>query len=159
MSVLGRWRGREALLIGLTASARGLVVASGSVQGIGVSAEVMKCRRPGEKVWLVRLLCSDHAQPRTEFMTVLALQCVAPGDWLSSVWTMTLSTCRRSCEARPAAARRAAPQRHAGKAPMPLANRLRRNRSRAATALFLRAAAQPNTIRARNAKACAVLRV
>ena len=50
VSVLRPWRGREALLIGLAAGARGSLVASGSVQGIGASAEVMKCRRPGDMV-------------------------------------------------------------------------------------------------------------
>jgi hypothetical protein len=46
-------RGREALLIGLAASGGGLVVASGSGQSIEASAEVMKCRRPGDIVWRV----------------------------------------------------------------------------------------------------------
>ena len=49
-SVLPPWRGSEGLLIGLAATARGLAVANGSVQGIGVSAEVMRCRRPGDVV-------------------------------------------------------------------------------------------------------------
>jgi hypothetical protein len=41
---IAAWRGREALLIGLAATARGLVVASDPVHGIGTSAEVMRCR-------------------------------------------------------------------------------------------------------------------
>ena len=44
------------------------------------------------------------------------------------------------------------------KAPTPLADGCTVTRSRAATDLLLRPAAQPNTMRARNAKACAVLR-
>src|SRR6516164_8822656 len=44
------------------------------------------------------------------------------------------------------------------KAPAPLADGLRGHRSRAATALLLRPEAHPKTIRARNAKPCAVFR-
>ena len=46
----GRGEGAKGLMIGLAATARGLAVANGSVQGIGVSAEVMRCRRPGDVV-------------------------------------------------------------------------------------------------------------
>jgi hypothetical protein len=38
-SVLRPWRGCEALLIGVAATARGLVVASGCVQGVGGSGK------------------------------------------------------------------------------------------------------------------------
>ena len=88
------------------------------------------------------------------------LQCVAAGGRLSSVCTMTLSTLASSIV-------RGAPGRGSSSSPSrPRSTKRRRHlptvctvtRSRAATALLLRPAAQPSTIRARNAKACAVLR-
>jgi hypothetical protein len=88
------------------------------------------------------------------------LHCVAVGGWLSNVWTMTLSTLASSIL-------RGTPGRGSSSSPLrPRSTKRRRHfptvcavtRSRAATALLLRPAAQPNTIRARNAKACAVLR-
>jgi hypothetical protein len=51
VSVLRPWRGRKVVLLGLAASARGLVVASSSVRGIGASVGVMKCRRSDDMVW------------------------------------------------------------------------------------------------------------
>jgi hypothetical protein len=88
------------------------------------------------------------------------LQCVAPAGRLSSVCTMTLSTMASSIF-------RGAPGRGSSSSPStPRSTKRRRHlptvrtltRSRAATALLLSPAAQPNTIRARNAKACTVLR-
>jgi len=88
------------------------------------------------------------------------LQCVAVGGRLSSVCTMTFSTLASSIF-------RGAPGRGSSSSPSrPRSTKRRRHlpkvcavtRSRAATALLLRPAAQPSTIRARNAKACAVLR-
>src|SRR5215510_2229914 len=88
------------------------------------------------------------------------LQCVAPRGWLSSVCTMTLSTFASSIL-------RGTPGRgSSSNPPTPRSTRRRRHlptlctvtRARAATALLLKPEAQPNTMRARNAKACAVLR-
>jgi hypothetical protein len=88
------------------------------------------------------------------------LQCVAAGGWLSSVRTMTLSTTASSIL-------RGTPGRGSSSSPSrPRSTKRRRHlptvctvtRSRAATTLLLKPEAQANTIRARNAKACAVLR-
>jgi hypothetical protein len=88
------------------------------------------------------------------------LQCLASGGWLSSVCTMTLSTLASSIW-------RGAPGRGSSSRPSrPRSTKRRRHlptvcgvtRSRAAIALLLRPAGRPSTIRARNAKACAVLR-
>src|SRR5262249_35984348 len=84
------------------------------------------------------------------------LQCVAPRGWLSSVCTMTLATFASSIL-------RGTPGRGSSSSPsMPRSTKRRCHlptvctvtRSRAATALLLKPEAQPNTMRARNAKAC-----
>jgi len=86
-------------------------------------------------------------------------QCVASRGWLSSVCTMMLSTSA-------SAILRGTPGRGSSSSPStPRAIKRRRRlptvctltRSRAATALSLRPEVQPNTIRARDAKACAVV--
>src|SRR5215472_11433078 len=88
------------------------------------------------------------------------LQCVAPRGWLSSVCTMTLSTFAssilcgtpgRGSSSNPSTPRSTKRRRH-----LPTVCTV--TRSRAATALLLKPEEQPNTMRARNAKACAVLR-
>ena len=106
----------------------------------------------------------DATDARSRDATVSAmlrvLQCVAPRGWLSSVCTMTLSTFASSIV-------RGAPGRNSSSNPStPRSTKRRRHlptvcavtRSPAATALLLKPEAHPNTIRARNAKACAVLR-
>ena len=88
------------------------------------------------------------------------LQCVAPDGRLSNVCTMTLSSVASSIL-------RGTPGRGSSSSPSrPRSAKRRRHfptvcgvtRSRAATALLLSPAAQPNTMRARSANACAVLR-